>query len=50
MASGHGFDRLGQNLIYIRHAFREAKRDIRPDRYVHDYRSNPIRRFSHDLS
>jgi hypothetical protein len=44
------FDRLGQNHIYIRHAFREAKREIQPDRYVHDYRSNPIRRFSRDLS
>ncbi|MGH9963168.1 MAG: hypothetical protein ACREBC_39630, partial [Pyrinomonadaceae bacterium] len=44
------FDRLGQNHIYIRHAFREKKRDIQPNRYLHDYRSVPIRRFHTDLS
>ncbi len=44
------FDRLGQNHIYIRQAFREAKRDIEPDRYVHDYRCKPIRRFYRELS
>jgi hypothetical protein len=44
------FDRLGQNHIYIRHAYRIAKREIQPNRYVHDYRTKPIRRFYFDLS
>jgi hypothetical protein len=43
------FDRLGQDRIYIRHAFREERREIVPDRYVHDYRGRPIRRFRADL-
>lgn len=44
------FDRLGQDRIYIRHAYREPRRDIQPGRYVHDYRGRPIRRFYFDLS
>lgn len=44
------FDRIGQDRIYIRHAYREPRRDIQPDRYVHDYRGWPIRRFYIDLS
>lgn len=44
------FDRLGQDRIYIRHAYREARRESRPDRYVHDYRGWPIRRFHSDLT
>jgi hypothetical protein len=44
------FDRIGQNRIYIRHAYREPRRDIEPGCYVHDYRGNPIRRFYFDLS
>jgi hypothetical protein len=43
------FDRLGNDRIYIRHAYRESRRDIQPDRYVHDYRGRPIRRFYFDL-
>lgn len=43
------FDRLGQERIYIRHAYRIARRDIQPDRYVHEYRGWPIRRFYLDL-
>jgi hypothetical protein len=43
------FDRLGKDRIYIRHAYRESRRDIQPDRYVHDYRGRPIRRFYFDL-
>lgn len=44
------FDRIGQNRIYIRHAYREPRREIEPGGYVHDYRGNPIRRFYFDLS
>lgn len=44
------FDRLGGDLIYIRHAYREAPRGIFPDRYLHAYRAEPIRRFCADLS
>jgi len=43
------FDRIGQDRIYIRHAYREARPAIQPDRYVHDYRGQPIRRFYFDL-
>jgi len=44
------FDRIAKDRIYIRHAYREPRRDIQPDRYVHDYRGWPIRRFYSDLS
>jgi hypothetical protein len=44
------FDRLGDDRIYIRHAYRTPRRDILPDRYVHDYRGKPIRRFHTDLT
>ena len=44
------FDRLGQDRIYIRHAYRVPRREVEPDRYVHDYRGQPIRRFHTDLS
>ena len=44
------FDRIGQDRIYVRHAYREPRREIRPGRYVHDYRGWPIRRFYFDLS
>ena len=44
------FDRIDQRRIYIRHAYRENKREIQPDRYVHDYRSRPIRNFYNDLT
>ena len=44
------FDRIGQDRIYVRHQYREQRRDIMPDRYVHDYRGEPIRRFYVDLS
>ena len=44
------FDRLGQDRIYIRHAYRIPPRSIEPGRYVHDYRGLPIRRFWSDLS
>jgi hypothetical protein len=44
------FDRIGRDRIYIRHAYREPRRDIQPGSYVHDYRGCPIRRFYSDLS
>jgi hypothetical protein len=44
------FDRLGQDRIYIRHAYRQPRRGIEPDRYLHDYRGWPIRHFYFDLS
>lgn len=44
------FDRIGQDRIYIRHAYRESRRDIQPGRYVHGYRGRPIRLFYFDLS
>ncbi|MGD1096837.1 MAG: hypothetical protein ABSB35_33195 [Bryobacteraceae bacterium] len=44
------FDRIGQDRIYVRHQYREQRRDIMPDRYVHNYRGEPIRRFYVDLS
>lgn len=43
------FDRIGQDRIYVRHAYREPRREIEPGRYVHDYRGWPIRRFYGDL-
>lgn len=43
------FDRIGNERIHIRHAYRESRRDIQPDRYLHDYRGWPIRRFVNDL-
>jgi len=44
------FDRIGKDRIYIRHAYRKPRPDILPDRYVHDYRGKPIRRFYSDLT
>jgi hypothetical protein len=44
------FDRIDRERIYIRHAYRIARRAIDPDRYVHDYRGWPIRRFRTDLA
>lgn len=44
------FDRIGSDRIYVRHAYREPRRDIRPGSYVHAYRGWPIRRFHSDLS
>lgn len=43
------FDRLGGDRIYIRHSYRQPRREIQPGRYVHDYRGWPIRRFYQDL-
>ena len=44
------FDRVGEDRIYIRHAYRTPRRDILPGQYVHDYRGKPIRRFYSDLT
>ena len=43
------FDRLGPNHIYIRNQYRKSRREMMPDRYVHDYRGRPIRNFYFDL-
>ena len=43
------FDRLGRDRIYIRHDYRISRPEIKPGRYVHDYRGWPIRRFWRDL-
>jgi hypothetical protein len=44
------FDRLGPERIYVRHAYRMDRREVRPDDYVHDYRGWPTRRFWRDLT
>lgn len=44
------FIREGGDRIYIRHLYREPRREIRPDRYLHEYRGWPIRRFYYDLT
>lgn len=43
------FDRLGDNRIYIRQAYRTTQPQINSGQYVHDYRGWPIRRFRADL-
>jgi len=43
------FDRVGGNRIYIRQQYREARRELQPDRYVHTYRGWPIHNFYGDL-
>lgn len=44
------FDRIGPDRIYVRHAYREPRTEIQPDRYLHDYRGWPIRHFCMDLT
>ena len=44
------FDRIGDDRIYIRHAYRIEPPQISPQRYVHSYRGFPIRRFWDDLT
>ena len=44
------FDRLGENRIYLRQAYRIDRRENLPGRYVHGYRTYPIHRFFEDLS
>ena len=44
------FDRLSPDRIYMRHGYREARRPIAPDRFVHEYRGWPIRKFYRDLT
>lgn len=44
------FDRISPDRIYIRHQYREQRREIMSNSYVHDYRGWPIRRFCFDLS
>jgi hypothetical protein len=44
------FDRVGQDRIYVRHAYRVSRPESRLDRYVHGYRGEPIRSFYRDLT
>jgi hypothetical protein len=44
------FDPLGGGRIFMRLAYRLARPELQLDRYVHDYRGWPIRRFRDDLS
>ena len=44
------FDVVGPGRIFVRHAFREPRRAVAPDRYLHEYRGHPIGRFRTDLS
>jgi hypothetical protein len=44
------FDRLGPDRIYVRHGYRTERKDRQSDRYLHEYRGAPIRRFWKDLA
>jgi hypothetical protein len=44
------FDRIGESRIYMRHAYRTARRENLPGRYLHGYRAYPIERFFRDLT
>lgn len=44
------FDPLGGGRIFMRLAYRLKRPELRLDRYLHDYRGWPIRRFRDDLS
>jgi hypothetical protein len=44
------FDRLGPDRISVRQKYREPRRSIAPDRFVHDYRGRPLRTFYFDLT
>lgn len=44
------FDRVGDNRIYIRQAYRTTQPKIERGQYLHDYRGWPIRRFWADLA
>jgi hypothetical protein len=44
------FDRLGKIRIYIRHTYRLDEHTLALDRYLHEYRGRPVRRFYEDLA
>lgn len=44
------FNRLDPERIFMRHNYRIERPAMRPDRYVHDFRGWPIRRFWSDLT
>ncbi len=44
------FDRIGDNRIYMRHAYRTGRRENLPGHYLHGYRTYPIGRFFRDLT
>lgn len=43
------FDRMGPDRIYVRQNYRVVRPTATVDSYVHEYRTNPIRRFYKDL-
>lgn len=43
------FDAVSADRIYLRHNYRIPRREPMPDRFVHTYRGQPIRRFFKDL-
>ncbi len=43
------FERIGAERVYVRQNYRVARPDPSPDKYVHEYRTNPIYRFYRDL-
>ena len=43
------FDNLGGDRIYVRHNYRIEQPVIQPEKYLHAYRGQPIRRFFKDL-
>lgn len=44
------FDRIAEDRIYIRHSYRIKRRELQHNRYLHDYRGWPVRRFWGDLA
>ena len=44
------FDRIGGNRIYMRQAYRNPMPEVASAKYLHTYRSEPIRRFWADLA
>jgi len=44
------FDRMGNDRIYVRQAYRSRRPEVQPGRYVHPYRGWPIHRFYIDVS
>jgi hypothetical protein len=44
------FDWLDVERIYLRHPYRIKRQQLKPERYVHDYRGWPIRNFWGDLT
>ncbi|NLY03153.1 MAG: hypothetical protein GXY83_44460 [Rhodopirellula sp.] len=43
------FERMGPERVYVRQNYRVTRPDLSPNKYVHEYRTNPIYRFYRDL-